>query len=241
MQRANRLALVGQFTSGLAHEIGTPLNVIAGNADLLRMELRERGLPTATVASIVGQADRMTGLIEQLLHFGRAHDQPLAPVAVPVPLWQAVQLVAPRFRHEGITPIVEMPDDLPLVWGVANQLEQVFLNVLVNGWHALPAGGTIAIQADVPDDRSVRITVRDTGVGVAAEALARAFEPFYSTKGERGSGLGLAMCRQLIEHHGGTICLDSTPGAGTTVTMVLVQANAIDAGEGSPAPPHTRG
>jgi PAS domain S-box-containing protein len=83
--------------------------------------------------------------------------------------------------------------------------------------------------------------VRDTGVGMAAEARARAFEPFYSTKGERGSGLGLAMCRQLIEHHGGTICLDSTPGAGTTVTIVLVQADAVDAGEGSPAPPHTRG
>jgi two-component system NtrC family sensor kinase len=203
------------------------------------MELRERG-PAATVESIVGQADRITGLIEQLLHFGRAHDQPLAPVAVPVPLWQAVHLVTPRFRHEGMTPIVEVPDDLPLVWGVANQLEQVFLNVLVNSWHALPAGGTIAIEADVPDDRYVRITVRDTGVGMSAEDLARAFEPFYSTKGEQGSGLGLAMCRQLIKHHGGTICLDSTPGAGTTVTMVLVQADAVNEGERMPAPPRTR-
>jgi two-component system NtrC family sensor kinase len=125
--------------------------------------------------------------------------------------------------------------------GGANQLEQVFLNVLVNGWHVLPAGGTIAIEADVPDDHYVRITVRDTGVGMSAADLARAFEPFYSTKGERDSGLGLAMCRQLIEHHGGIIRPDSTPGAGTTVTIVLVQADAVDAGEGSPAPPHTRG
>ena len=67
--------------------------------------------------------------------------------------------------------------------------------MLVNGWHVLPAGGTIAIEADVPDDHYVRITVRDTGVGMSAADLARAFEPFYSTKGERGSGLGLAMCR----------------------------------------------
>jgi PAS domain S-box-containing protein len=230
VERADRMALLGQFMSGLAHEIGTPLNVIAGNAELLRMDLRQWGFPTEAVESIVGQADRITGLIQQLLHFGRAHDSPLAPIRVQEPLSRATQLVAPRFRREGIVLLFEAPDDLPPVWGVANQLEQVFLNVLVNSWHALPEGGSIAIEAAAPDDRYVRLRIRDNGVGMSADDLARAFEPFYSTKDERGTGLGLTMCRQLIERHGGAIRLDSAPGVGTTVTIILLQADAV--GEG---------
>jgi len=94
------------------------------------------------------------------------------------------------------------------------------------------------MQADVPDDHSVRIAVRDTGVGMSAEEVVRAFEPFYSTKGEQGTGLGLAMCRQLLERHGGTIRLNSTPDAGTTVMIALVQADAVDEGTVSSTPPH---
>jgi two-component system NtrC family sensor kinase len=188
------------------------------------------------VESIVGQADRITGLIQQLLSFGRVYDSPLAPIHVQEPLSQAAQLVASRFQREGIHLHVEALDGLPLVWGEPNQLEQVFLNVLVNSWHALPEGGAINIETVVPDARHVHLMIRDNGVGMSADDLARAFEPFYSTKGERGSGLGLTMCRQLIERHGGMIRLDSTPGIGTTVTLILPQANRVEMGEKPLAP-----
>jgi signal transduction histidine kinase len=115
---------------------------------------------------------------------------------------------------------------LPSVHGRAEQLEQVFLNVLVNAWHAMPDGGTLTIQACATTDQHVRITVGDTGVGMTAADLARAFEPFYSTKGERGTGLGLAICKQIIDGHRGSMRLDSTPGGGTTVTIDLPQADA---------------
>lgn len=218
-QLLQELATLRQRVAALEHAETARLQA---EAALRERDARIRAILETTVDGIITIDEQ--GLIEQLLHFGRACDASLAPVNVQVPLWRAVQLVQSRFRREGITLLFEVPDNLPWVLGVANQLEQVFLNVLVNGWHALPAGGTITIQADVPDDHYVHLMIRDNGVGMSAEDLARAFEPFYSTKGERGTGLGLTMCRQLIERHGGMIRLDSMPRMGTTVTMVLVQA-----------------
>ncbi len=125
LQRADRLALVGQLASGLAHEIGTPLNVIGGNAELLHMELRKRGVPTTEVETIVAQADRITRLIQQLLTFARPKEQAIEPVPLHAPLSRALRLLETRFRREAITVIVDMPADLPLIQGAADQIEQV--------------------------------------------------------------------------------------------------------------------
>jgi PAS domain S-box-containing protein len=226
LQRADRLTLVGQLAAGLAHEIGTPLNVIAGNAELLRQDLLVQHLPVAELETIVAQADRITHLMERLLTFARAREQRTEPVSLHTPLSHALHLLEPRFRREAITVVVEVPAELPLVWGVSDQLEQVFLNLCVNAWHAMPTGGTVTIRACTTDDQQVQLTFQDTGCGMSPEALARAFEPFYSTKGDQGTGLGLAICRQIIDNHRGTIRLDSTSGAGTTVTITLPCAEA---------------
>ena len=119
-----------------------------------------------------------------------------------------------------------MSAELPPVYGRAEQLEQVFLNVLVNAWHAMPEG-TLTIAAAVTTDQAIRLSFGDTGVGMSAEVLARAFEPFYSTKGERGTGLGLAICKRIIEGHQGMMYVESTPGGGTTVIMELPQADIL--------------
>jgi PAS domain S-box-containing protein len=221
MQRADRLALVGQLASGLAHEIGTPLNVIAGNAELVHQDLLAQGLEVTELETIVAQADRIGRLMDRLLAFARAKGQPMTPLALPTVLAQALRLLEPRFRREAITVVVEMPADLPLVVGTADQLEQVFVNVLVNAWHAMPQGGTITIQAGTLEAQQVHITIQDTGCGMSPQTLARACELFYSTKGEQGTGLGLAICRQILDSHRGTLRLDSVPGAGTTVTLTL--------------------
>jgi PAS domain S-box-containing protein len=226
MQRADRLALVGQLAAGLAHEIGTPLNVIAGNAELLRQDLLAQNLAVAELETIVGQADRITHLMERLLTFARAKEQQTEPLPLHTPLSRALHLLEPRFRREAITVVVEVPAELPLVWGVSDQLEQVFLNLIVNAWHAMPTGGTVTIHAGPTDDQQVQITFQDTGCGMSPATLARAFEPFYSTKGDQGTGLGLAICRQIIDNHRGAIRLDSTPDAGTTVTITLPWADA---------------
>jgi PAS domain S-box-containing protein len=224
MQSADRMALVGQLASGLAHEIGTPLNIIAGNAELLGMELREHDIGCAEVDAIIQHADRITRLIQQLLTFARAKEQPMATLEVQEPLANALRLLETPFMRQGIAVQLEVSAGLPPVYGRAEQLEQVFLNVLVNAWHAMPEGGTLTIAAAVTTGETVRLSFGDTGVGMAAEVLARAFEPFYSTKGERGTGLGLAICKRIIESHQGMMYLESTPGGGTTVILELPQA-----------------
>ncbi len=228
MQHADRMALVGQLASGLAHEIGTPLNIIAGNAELLGMELRERRHDTAEVDAIIQHADRITRLIQQLLTFARAKAQPMAALAVQEPLANVLCLLETRFKHQDITVMLEVSSELPLIRGRAEQLEQVFLNVLVNAWHAMPDGGTLTITAWVTADQKVCLSFGDTGMGMSADVLAYACEPFYSTKGERGTGLGLAICKQIIDSHQGTMSLESTPGVGTTVTVEFLQADSTD-------------
>jgi PAS domain S-box-containing protein len=225
MQRADRLALVGQLASGLAHEIGTPLNVISGNAELLRMDLKSQHQNTEILDAIVRQTDRITGLMQRLLTFARVQNNVMGPFALRDPLSHAMRLLEPRFRREGITFTLDLPDDLPLLWGAAHQVEQVFLNVLVNAWHAMPDGGTVTIAAHQGDDAMVQVAFHDTGVGMTAEVMAQAFEPFYSTKGEVGTGLGLAICKQIIENHQGEMRLESAPGAGTTVTMSFMPSD----------------
>src|SRR5215468_8803589 len=228
MQSTDRMTLVGQLASGLAHEIGTPLNIIAGNAELLGMELRDHNLGTAEVDAIIQHADRITRLIQQLLTFARAQEQSMTTLAVQEPLANALSLLETRFKRQDIAISLEVSSELPLICGRAEQLEQVFLNVLVNAWHAMPEGGALTIAAAVTPNQRVRLCFSDTGVGMSPEVLARAFEPFYSTKGERGTGLGLAICQQILDSHQGTLQLASTPGKGTTVIVELPQADPPD-------------
>jgi signal transduction histidine kinase len=189
------------------------------------MDLRAHGLGTAEVDAIIQHADRITRLIQQLLTFARAKEQPMATLAVQDPLANALGLLETRFKRQDIAVRLEVASDLPLICDRAEQLEQVFLNVLVNAWHAMPEGGTLTIAVAVTAGQTVRLSFGDTGVGMSAEVLARACEPFYSTKGERGTGLGLAICKQIIDGHQGTMYLESTPGAGTTVIIELPQAD----------------
>jgi len=226
MQRADRLALVGQLASGLAHEIGTPLNVIAGNAELLGMDLQAHHLPTETAEAIVRQTDRITGLMQQLLTFARAKNQAMGPFSLHEPLSHALRLLENRLHREGISTTLKIPENLPLLWGATDQIEQVFLNVLVNAWHAMPTGGSVTIEAGETGHQQVCVRFRDTGVGMSVDDLEKSFEPFYSTKGDKGTGLGLAICKQIIDNHRGSMRLESTVGVGTTVIIDLLQAGA---------------
>jgi signal transduction histidine kinase len=228
LQRADRLAHVGQLASGLAHEIGTPLNVIAGNSEILRMDLQAQHLPTETVEVIIRQTDRITGLVQQLLNFAHSEQRVMQPFSLYVPLEEALRLLETHFRRDVITVTRDIPDDLPPLWGVADQIEQVFLNVLVNAWHAMATGGTLTITARETTYQLIHMTFRDTGAGMETTDLERAFEPFYTTKGHNGTGLGLAICKQIIETHQGNMALESTPGVGTTVHLDLVCAPGAD-------------
>lgn len=169
--------------------------------------------------------DRITRLIDKFLTLARAQELPRLPLALHEPVLDALRLLETRFSREAITVEVDMPADLPLVLGAADQLQQVFLNIFVNAWHAMPHGGAVTITAQACPERQVQWCCSDTGVGMDAAHLARACEPFYTTKGAQGTGLGLAICKQIIDSHRGMMALESTPGIGTTVTILLPQAD----------------
>jgi PAS domain S-box-containing protein len=234
VQQAEKLAVVGQLAAGIAHQIGTPLNVISGTAEYLMMEWDVEGTRPRELEIIVAQTDRITKLIQQLLNFARPIHMAQRPVKLNDLLQDVVGLTEHQIAKEQIAIRTEFQPDLPAITGDTNQLEQAFLNIVINAWHAMPTGGTLTLRtqstgpgdhlrwAGRPPSAGVEVTIADTGVGIPADHLPRIFDPFFSTKGVgKGTGLGLAITRRIVEDHHGTIEVDSEVGRGTTVTIRL--------------------
>lgn len=136
-----------------------------------------------------------------------------------------LRLIQLRFQCQGIRLTVETSCEVSAVWGMAHQLEQVFLNILVNACQAMPDGGEMRIRTDVAGPECVRVTFRDTGIGMSNQDVERAFQPFVSLWNEPRSGIGLALCRHIMARHHGDIALDSKPGEGATITLTLMRAD----------------
>jgi PAS domain S-box-containing protein len=234
VQQAEKLAVVGQLAAGIAHQMGTPLNVISGSAEFLMMEWRAEGPRPQELEIIVAQTDRITKLIRQLLNFARPVRMELRPLDLNELLRDVLALTEHQIAKGQIAVRTELAPDLPPILGDTNQLEQAFLNIVINAWHAMPEGGTLTLTTRlVPaGQRSPRagrtpaaglaILIADTGTGIAPEHLGRIFDPFFSTKGVgKGTGLGLAISRRILDDHHGSIEVESAPGRGTTFAIWL--------------------
>jgi PAS domain S-box-containing protein len=221
MARSERLALAGQLASGLAHEIGTPLNIIAGTADFLLGELPADDPRRADLEVISQESLRVAELVRRLLGLVRERSGRPAPVAVHELLEHTLRLLDYRLQKEHIAVVRQYAADLPPVLGVWDELEQVLLNLLVNAWQAMPGGGTITLTT-WRQDRMACLAIADTGCGIPEEHMDRLFEPFFTTKApEQGTGLGLSVAHQIITAHGGRIDIASQVDRGTTVTLSL--------------------
>jgi PAS domain S-box-containing protein len=228
MARSERLALAGQLASGLAHEIGTPLNVIAGTAEFLLGDLPPEDPRRADMEVISQESHRVADLVRRLLGLVRERSGAPEPVEVHGLLDYTLRLLEYRFQKEQIMVIKQYTADLPSALVARQELEQVLLNLLINAWHAMPAGGTITIMTEQRDAQAV-IAITDTGCGIPEEHMSQVFEPFFTTKPpEQGTGLGLAVAYQLITGHGGHIDIASQVDQGTTVTLTLPLAEGID-------------
>ena len=233
LQRADKLAATGQLAAGIAHEIGTPLNVISGSAELLKMDLEEADPKAAELKTIVEEVSRITGLVSQLLEFSRLEEPRREAVRVSELLPSVLQLLEPQLQKAGITVDVDLLESLPPIEGDGNQLHQVMLNLLMNAWQAMPDGGCLSVAARLAPDNAVQagrgnagqriaIAVTDTGAGISRDHLGRIFEPFFTTKEVgTGTGLGLAIAQRIIENHGGQIAVNSSLDGGTTFTVTL--------------------
>jgi PAS domain S-box-containing protein len=249
LHQSQKMEAVGQLTGGVAHDFNNLLAVILSNLELLKRHIAGEGSTNRLIDSAIQGAERGAALTQRLLAFAR--QQGLSPRGIDV-----AELVAGmgdlirRSLGPEIQIMTEFPAALPAVNADPNQLELVLLNLLVNARDAMPQGGTITISArrDTVVERSVPglkpasyvcITLTDTGNGMDAATLARACEPFFTTKGVgKGTGLGLSMAHGFAVQSGGTLRLASRPGVGTTAEIWLPEGrrSAQDASAPKPQP-----
>ncbi|HEY4244638.1 MAG TPA: HAMP domain-containing sensor histidine kinase [Kofleriaceae bacterium] len=233
LRHADRLTTVGKLASGIAHELGTPLNVVSGRARLI-MDKEVEGDAALDSARIVAeQAERMTALIRQLLDFARPRKLQKAPVNASTLANRVVELVGTIARKKSVALVPPPPDADLRIDADDGQLTQVLTNLVVNAIQASPPDSTVEIETRTVDREPppyvggdarawLAIAVRDTGTGMTEATRQRIFEPFYTTKevGE-GTGLGLSVSWGIVREHGGWIDVTSAAGAGSTFTVFL--------------------
>jgi PAS domain S-box-containing protein len=237
--QAQKMEAVGQLAGGVAHDFNNLLTVINGYARLLMARLHAADPLRADAGHILQAGERAASLTQQLLAFSRR--QVLQPR--PLDVGRVIDHLRPmlgRLLREDIDVRTTVPSSLPPVMVDPVQLEQVLLNLAINGSDAMPDGGTLSLDAGevvvdadmaerqgLPQGRYVALAMSDTGAGMTEETRGRIFEPFFTTKAKgRGSGLGLPVAYGIVRQSGGTIVVHTTPGEGSTFTVYLPLADA---------------
>ncbi len=216
------------FIANVSHELRTPLAALKSVIETL--EGGAKGDP-ASAADFLSRADsevdRLVQMVEELLELSRLEsgDIPLArePLDLPLILRNAVDRLSRQAERAGVELTLEVEDDLPPATGDADMLERVVINLVHNAVKFTPKGGSVHVRA-AGGDGTIRVSVRDTGVGILPEDLPRIFERFYKadrSRGGGGTGLGLAVARHAVEAHGGVISAESTPGEGSMFNFTL--------------------
>ncbi len=224
LRRAERMAMLGQLSAGLAHEIKNPLAGIKAAMEVLTAESSMAEEDKDILLKVRREVERVEALMKTFLNFARPPKPQPAQVDINAMVSSSLTLYGrgPAGRKDGAAvAVVTDLRPLPVITTDPMQLEQVLVNLVLNAFEAMPDGGTLSIRTrhDEPG-RSVRIEVADTGSGIPEQNLAKIFEPFFTTKA-KGTGLGLAISRQLIEQQGGTLTVTSGKGAGTVFTIEL--------------------
>ena len=225
--RSAKLASVGTLAAGVAHEINNPLFAIRTRTELLLADPSIQGSHQASkdVADIEEMAVRITKVIRSLLDLSRKDDSS-ANISLSNVADAALDLVGHELRLANIEVVREYSDDLPQVYGRRNELQQVVMNMALNAKDAMGNGGRLTIATDVTDGH-VSLRCADTGLGIQQDALDHIFDAFYTTKEVgKGTGLGLWVSHKIIEEHDGRIRVESTPGKGTTFTVLLPSADS---------------
>ncbi|MCA9190104.1 MAG: HAMP domain-containing histidine kinase [Planctomycetales bacterium] len=223
IRHTDRLGTVGTLAAGIAHELGTPLNVVSGQAGLIAGGRLTEGETAESATMIKEEADRMTTIVRQLLDFARQKPVPYSPIRLAEVIRRTMDLMKPLASKANIRVEFQSCDNDILVAGDAAQLQQVFSNLLSNAFAAMPEGGDVNIlTTSNTGDENVCIDVTDSGVGIAATDIPLLFEPFFTTKDVgKGTGLGLSIAYGIIREHSGQISVSSQPGSGTTFRIIL--------------------
>jgi two-component system NtrC family sensor kinase len=246
LRQSEKLTALGQLAGGIAHDFNNLLQAILGYTQLMKqspgnLEFVKRSLDVVEAAATDGSET-----VRRIQQFARLRpDEQFVPVDVNQVVNDAVAITRPRFEEKqarGRHPVrLELKLGLvPPISGRPAALTEVMTNLILNAMDALVAGGTLTITTHAGEGGTAVITVRDTGVGMAEAIQRRIFEPFFSTKGESGSGLGLAMTYSIVKRHGGEIAVESALGQGTTFTLVFAGETNVRRFAPRAKPPATR-
>ncbi|HEY1754725.1 MAG TPA: ATP-binding protein [Bryobacteraceae bacterium] len=212
--QADKLSSIGLLAAGVAHEVNTPLAVISTYAQMLAKQISGDAQKAPLLEKIARQTFRASEIVNSLLNFSRTSPTELAPLDLSKIVRETLTLVEHQLTASGIQTELTLEDSLPRIRGNSGKLQQVLLNLFLNARDAMESGGRLTV-ATASRDGLVRLSVKDSGTGIAPENLARVFDPFFTTKGARkGTGLGLSVSYGIVREHGGDIEVESEPGQG---------------------------
>lgn len=224
LRRTERVAELGTLASGMAHEIGTPMNVILGRAEYLMDRVKEEPIKKG-LQTIISQVERITKVMNQLLSFARRKAPERSVLDLRDVIENGMEMFQERLSRNQIAVEMALDDSCPPVLADADQMSQVLINLIMNAVHAMPDGGTLSVGL-APEMDMVKLTVADTGHGIPSDVVKKVFEPFFTTKEfGKGTGLGLTVVKGIIEEHQGSIAIESEEGKGTTFKVLLPLAS----------------
>jgi PAS domain S-box-containing protein len=233
-RRADRLTAMGALATGIAHEVRNPLVAIKTFAELLPERADDQEFRSTFAKVAVKEIHRIEELLGRLRVLAEPTAAALQPLDIEVPIRETLDLLRGEADRRRIRLVSEVAPGLPPVRGDSDRLKQLFLNLLLNGFEAMGAGGTLRVRARLDFARQgqgvVTVQVADTGPGIPREDLARVFEPFFTTKAQ-GTGLGLAICRTIADAHRAALWVESEPGVGTAFVIqfpALVGAPVVE-------------
>jgi len=227
LKRSSKLASVGELAAGIAHEINNPLGIILGFAQDLLEDISDSDPRYESLKIIEQETARCGEVVKNLLDFARLKPPQITEVDVVLLLKQSVSLLQPRIKQNKIQIRRHFPKEFPLLKADPQLLQQVFLNVMLNGIQAMPYGGELRIGCKIEGNvstqksKKVRVTISDQGHGIHPDHLNRVFDPFFTTKGSKGTGLGLSVCQRIVEDHFGKIEIESTLDVGSSCHILL--------------------
>jgi signal transduction histidine kinase len=235
MERAAKLASLGEIISGIAHEIKNPLAGISCAVQVFNSELSDDDSRKPVITEVLNQVNRLDRIVKDLLSYAKPKPPMFAPSRISEILEKTLFFVYPEAKKQNIVIDNQVGSEIPEILVDPDQVQQVFLNITINAIHAMPNGGILTISAlkkdrqevqdeikkQVQDEKFIAVKFHDTGKGISPEDLAYIFEPFF-TKKAKGTGLGLSISRKIIQEHGGEITVESEVGKGSLFAVYLL-------------------
>ena len=233
LRHSERLATVGRLSAGMAHELGTPFNVVAGRAKLIMSADMSKEEIDECARIIVEQVERMTRIMRQLLDFARSHTSRKTLADIPQLVTQVLKILSPMARKQDVSLMQTSGEQIPRIPIDPLQIQQVLVNLVVNGIQAMPGGGRLEVGIrvermappkgeDGPPRDYLALRVEDEGEGIPTENQNSIFDPFFTTKDVgQGTGLGLSIAYGIVQEHRGWIDVESKASKGSCFTIYL--------------------